>query len=740
MIYKKLSLLSFGKFKNKHLYFQEGINLILGNNETGKSTIHNFIEGMFYGFFTYGKKRKGYEELQHKYKPWNNDEYIGSLIYENDGNMYLIERNFSEINGRVKVSNYATGEDITEKFDFNDITRMYEPANHLNLSKVMFRNTVSIGQLNTQTENNLTEEVNNLMANMDTGLNDISIVSAIKKLRDAAEKIAGKKGEIRKIGEINQILEKVIQEKEETDEIIENDKKRKNRIEYLFEQLEKIKKHEMLLYLKDIQKYEDLQKQINENKKELENIKPVEGFDEERFEEILQLENEIHNYIDDLKLLKQRIEKIENDIKIMHTDMASDIQFDNVDQLRQDYIIYKQLKEGTYKKASSLIESISLVSFILFACLSIFFIFKNIPIFMILCILLAAGSLSYSIVLRIKSKNININDIYKKYGFINEQAFENYYSSFIEEYEKIETNKILIQAKIDEYTSLKQDITKLKSEYEEKNVEFLKTLENMGLSNNISYREVFRSNKQYNELKTKISHLELLKEETLSEAEYTLLKSKVSSYDTDDAELLEPNVSIEEKENILSELAHLQGISENAMQNIRSMTEIMAQIKELTQQRDILLVEYGALNLAADVIEDTAKEMHSQNSPILNKRVSEIIYGITNKYSNIKLTDELEINVESPESGFLVGINEMSEGTLEQLYFSLRIALADLFAPEVPLILDESFAMYDEQRLENIIRILYNISTKRQVLLFSCSKREKEVMDNMNINYNLITL
>jgi uncharacterized protein YhaN len=424
----------------------------------------------------------------------------------------------------------------------------------------------------------------------------------------------------------------------------------------------------------------------------------------------------------------------------MHANMAANVQFDNIEQLRQDYIIYKQLKEGTYKKASSAMESISLVIFILFACLSIFFIFKNIPVFMILSILLAAGSLSYSIILRIKSKSININDIYKKYGFINEQAFEQYYSSFTQEYEKAETNKILIQAKIDEYANLKQEITQKKAEYEEKNAEFLNTLEKMGLDNNVSYKEVFKSNKQYHELKTKINHLELLKEETLSEKEYTVLKSKVSTYDVDGINTLESDISIEEKENILSELSHLQGISENATQNIRSMTEIMAQIKELTHQRDILLLEYGALNLAADVIEETAKEMHNQNSPILNKKVSEIIYGITDKYSDIKLTNELEISVESPETGFLVSVGELSEGTLEQFYFSLRIALADLFAPEAPLILDESFSMYDAQRLENIIRILYNISKKRQILLFSCSNREKEIMDNMNISYNLITI
>ncbi len=51
MILKELRLISFGKFQNKTICLEEGLNIIYGENESGKTTIHNFIDGMFYGFF-----------------------------------------------------------------------------------------------------------------------------------------------------------------------------------------------------------------------------------------------------------------------------------------------------------------------------------------------------------------------------------------------------------------------------------------------------------------------------------------------------------------------------------------------------------------------------------------------------------------------------------------------------------------------------------------------------------------
>lgn len=739
MIYKKLSLLSFGKFKNKHIYLQDGLNLIMGSNEAGKSTIHYFIEGMFYGFFTYGKKKKSYEELQQKYKPWSSDDYIGTLAYEYDKSMFLIERNFSELNGRVKISNYTTGEDITNKFNFNEVTRMYEPTNHLNLSKIMYRNTVSIGQMNTKTEKNLSEEVNSLMANIDTGFSDISVVSAVKKLREEAEKIAGKKGEVKQIGQINQILEKTVAEKEEAEKVIDEGKNYKIKIDKLTEELEHIKKYEAYDKLKSIKRYEDIVEEINKIKRSLEGLQLVEGFDEDNFEKIILLDSEVNNKAEKLNALKQKLNALQNETAGIKSEIYKSMPTDNIDELKQDYLTYNQIKEGTYKQPKSKTDIVFLILFILFGGAGAFLYFSDMLTYSLISAAAAVIMLITFIIMKVKNKKIDTDKIYSKYGFKNEYEYEKYCSLKNREFEKHEEAKIMLQIKTDEYEKLKQEIGQAKEEYDSKNNMLGKTVSEMGLDYNTPYREALKANKTYQELKNKIAALEMLRDETLSEDEYNTYKDKLGDF-----EISMPKLAIEkpkeDKDTILAELSRLQGIYDNNIKNIRSLTEIVSQIKELTDKRDDLLIEFGALNFAADVIEETAKEMHSHNSPVLNKKISDMIFDITNRYRNIKLSNELEINVEYPDTGLLVNVEELSQGTLEQLYFSLRMALAEMFAPDAPIILDDSFVMYDTYRLENIIRVLYNISKKRQVLLFSCSSREKEVLDRMNINYNLVTL
>ena len=57
---RKLGIKSFGKFKDKEIKFEDGLNVIYGNNEAGKSTAHKFIQGVFFGFFKPYSKNKIY--------------------------------------------------------------------------------------------------------------------------------------------------------------------------------------------------------------------------------------------------------------------------------------------------------------------------------------------------------------------------------------------------------------------------------------------------------------------------------------------------------------------------------------------------------------------------------------------------------------------------------------------------------------------------------------------------------
>ena len=128
MIINELKLISFGKFKGKTLNLKEGFNMIYGENEAGKTTIHKFIEGMFYGFFKPYSKRKVYSDDYDRYFPWKAADYRGVLKYSYNGQIYRVERNYAKGLDDVKIYDDRTGEDVTHLFEYDPVLRIHSPS------------------------------------------------------------------------------------------------------------------------------------------------------------------------------------------------------------------------------------------------------------------------------------------------------------------------------------------------------------------------------------------------------------------------------------------------------------------------------------------------------------------------------------------------------------------------------------------------------------------------------------
>ena len=93
------------------------------------------------------------------------------------------------------------------------------------------------------------------------------------------------------------------------------------------------------------------------------------------------------------------------------------------------------------------------------------------------------------------------------------------------------------------------------------------------------------------------------------------------------------------------------------------------------------------------------------------------------------------------ENGNYISVEKLSTGTIDQLYLSLRLAIIkELSEESIPIFLDESFAYYDDERLENIIKYLNDEFKYLQIIIFTCSNRERILLDKLNIDYNLINL
>ena len=87
----------------------------------------------------------------------------------------------------------------------------------------------------------------------------------------------------------------------------------------------------------------------------------------------------------------------------------------------------------------------------------------------------------------------------------------------------------------------------------------------------------------------------------------------------------------------------------------------------------------------------------------------------------------------------------LSHGTLEQIYLAFRLAVGEIVTKEepMPVIFDEAFGMYDEKRLMQTLRALDCQIRKeqgRQILIFTCQKREMELLEQSGITYHKIVL
>ena len=148
-----------------------------------------------------------------------------------------------------------------------------------------------------------------------------------------------------------------------------------------------------------------------------------------------------------------------------------------------------------------------------------------------------------------------------------------------------------------------------------------------------------------------------------------------------------------------------------------------------------------SFELAKDILNTSYEKMKNTVTPKFTQELSKNISKITDgKYNNILFNDEDGLIVEL-ENGNYVPASKLSIGTIDQLYLSLRLSMVEELSKEkMPIILDEAFAYYDTQRLENILKYINEKFIGHQIIIFTCTNREKEILKNLNINFNNIEL
>ena len=178
---KKLRINAYGNIANKEIDLKNGINIIHGANESGKSTILSYIVNSFYGI---SKTKDGKDISDYdKYKPWNSDEFSGRIAYElDDGEEYEIFRDFKKKNPKIYNKNL---EDITDRFEMDKKEGSKFFIEQIGIDKQMYTSTVVSMQeevrLDDKNQNILIQKIANLAG---SGDDKVSYKNALSKLQN----------------------------------------------------------------------------------------------------------------------------------------------------------------------------------------------------------------------------------------------------------------------------------------------------------------------------------------------------------------------------------------------------------------------------------------------------------------------------------------------------------------------------------------------------------------------------
>ena len=157
-------------------------------------------------------------------------------------------------------------------------------------------------------------------------------------------------------------------------------------------------------------------------------------------------------------------------------------------------------------------------------------------------------------------------------------------------------------------------------------------------------------------------------------------------------------------------------------------SELTAQLAEKRRRLAALQAEYEAIQLAMDTLSAANQTLQNRFSPALGARTAEIFSALTGgRYDKVLLDRTLALSAEPSGDPTPRSIQVLSQGAADQLYLAVRLAICDMVLPadkRVPIILDDALVTFDDERLHAALDYLLEESQRRQILLFTCQKRE----------------
>ena len=659
MILEKLYIDGFGKFSDYSLNFSPSIQILYGENEAGKSTIHAFIQAMLYGI----PKGASKKEVFFQYRPFSKAlGFGGSLTFSHQGKSYCVQRDFLQ-GGEAHITILPQGEKLFEGESF--LQSVLSP-----FSLESFKNTVSIRQLKSSTEREMVYELQAMLSNFqESGNVELNPQAALdyleqeearlreKMIPDASKRYSGLLGEVKNTRRSLSLLE--AEEAQFPEE-------------------------------KSLKEFAPEEAMI-----EATNREETDG--EESFEKN---SSPVKNYI-----LKE--ESLELQRKVAE-----------IEETREEWNRLSSLleKEGLNNKEELLLEQEKMLQYLSHEQEEKELGKSSIFLYPLFCFF----ALCFAVLTTLSFLYAYTSVALPRFPFFS-MGFSAYLYPFFCAF-LLFLLLALSQRRI--FTQQQRWVKQEKREFEEilakRNISTFLQFQN---SSKEELREEGSSYTQAKVLQYYNTLLEKWGEKEELEKSLALLEE---SYQKEKLLWLETSYKEKQKEQ-REELLRQYGILQNKADLIRPSLE---ENEKLQEKREALLE-------AKERIRQIAGEIRKSFAFHLNEDCGKALSEITGgRYDSLWIDEQLHIYVNAKEGFF--PLEQASTGTIDQLYLALRLSMALLLQREnrdlLPLLFDDSFAMYDEKRLAASIGYLKK-AYPAQILLFTCHHREEKILKELGIPF-----
>lgn len=622
MIIREANIGKFGKLENQKYQFAPQINVIYGANESGKSTLMQFLKAMLFGL----EKTRVRKTLDtyNRYEPWDTPAYFyGSMMFETGQQQFLLERNFYYKEKRARLVNIRDCEELS--VEYGDLDMLLG-----NVSAAAYENTCCIGQEQLLPGRELGVLLEDERSNLaQTGSGDFQLSKALQELeqkRKNAEKTR-KELEQQRLSHIHQL--------EVNQQVLERD------IAGLKAQQEKQSTQQGTV-----------QERVRALQQQMEPVQTA-------YQTVCRREQELQSAV---ALEQSEWEQAERE------------QWKR-EQFRREQEEADALQQKSGKNAGfSPLLLIGVAGLILAPVLrSAMDGFQKIaPALNIICIILILAGLvsAYR-----KSREKKTADSGQKHRQSVNDSVQNHR----------------------EQDSRANDRANLQSVEREGR----KAAPDQQLQRVCQQKSVLEEQLQQLKDQKKALQLQAARQE--------------GSGDQLQSQIQEKEVELE------------------------NLTEQVAELQQETLDEQHAREDRDALELAAETMSRLAARMSKTLEHTLDKEMSEILAQITgNVHEQLQVTDGQgivlaeQLQKRTPEA--------YSQGTMQQAYFSYRMAAEHMLMKEEPLpfLLDETFANYDEERLRQTLRWL--AEQENQIFLFTCRETEMRLLTEEDIPFANIRL